>query len=79
MITEKNTIVKIKVVNLLGDVELDVVAKEKITSAVEMGINKIYVPSANSGEVQNLMSEILDNIEIIMVNNFSQIYDGLFK
>ena len=53
--------------------------KEKITSAVEMGINKIYVPSANSGEVQNLMSEILDNIEIIMVNNFSQIYDGLFK
>ena len=21
----------------------------------------------------------LDNIEIIMVNNFSQIYDGLFK
>ena len=44
-----------------------------------MGINKIYVPSANSGEVQNLMSEILDNIEIIMVNNFSQIYDGLFK
>lgn len=33
MITEKNTIVKIKVVNLLGDVELDVVAKEKITSA----------------------------------------------
>ena len=53
--------------------------KEKITSAVEMGINKIYIPSANSGEVQNLMSEILDNIEIIMVNNFSQIYDGLFK
>lgn len=53
--------------------------KEKISTAVNEGVNKIYVPSANADDLSQLEKEIITNVEIIMVNNFSQIYDGLFK
>lgn len=53
--------------------------KEKVLAAITQGITKIFVPSANAFEVANISENITNNIEIVLVSNFTEIYDTLFK
>lgn len=53
--------------------------KEKVVAATTEGITKVFVPSANAFEVANISENITNNIEIILVSNFTEIYDALFK
>lgn len=53
--------------------------KEKVVAATTEGITKVFVPSANAFEVANISENITNNIEIVLVNNFTEIYDALFK
>ena len=47
--------------------------------ATTEGITKVFVPSANASEVANISENITNNIEIVLVSNFTEIYDALFK
>ena len=53
--------------------------KEKVVAATIEGITKVFVPSANAFEVANISENITNNIEIVLVSNFTEIYDALFK
>lgn len=53
--------------------------KEKVVVATTEGITKVFVPSANAFEVANISENITNNIEIVLVSNFTEIYDALFK
>ena len=53
--------------------------KEKVVAATTEGITKVFVPSANAFEVANISENITNNIEIVLVSNFTEIYDALFK
>ena len=53
--------------------------KEKVLAAITQGITKIFVPSANAFEVANISENITNNIEIVLVSNFTEIYETLFK
>ena len=66
-------------ISLKGDILPVGGLKEKIIAAKENGIVKFFLPSANGEELANIDSEILSNIEIVMVSNFSEIYSALFK
>ena len=53
--------------------------KEKVLAAITQGITKIFVPSSNAFEVANISENITNNIEIILVSNFNEIYEAIFK
>ena len=53
--------------------------KEKISTAATEGISKIFVPAENAYEVANISENITNNIEIVLVSNFNEIYESLFK
>ena len=53
--------------------------KEKISTSVTEGINKIFVPAANAYEVASISENITNNIEIVLVSSFNEIYETLFK
>ena len=53
--------------------------KEKIIGAYNEGINKIFIPTANKIDIEELPDKIHDNIEIILVKDYQEIYQNLFK
>lgn len=53
--------------------------KEKISAAVIEGISRVFVPAANAYEVTSIDENITNNIEIVLVSNFTEIYEVLFK
>ena len=53
--------------------------KEKLISAKISGINKIYLPMTNKRDVISLSNEITDNLNIIYVSDYFDIYHDLFK
>lgn len=53
--------------------------KEKIISAYNEGISKIYIPNANHNDLKLIDEDILNKIEIIEVDNYLEIFNDLFK
>ena len=53
--------------------------KEKIIGAYNMGIKTIFIPKDNIFDLELLPKELLDDMEIILVSNYSEIYQKLFK
>lgn len=53
--------------------------KEKIIGAYNEGINKIFIPSGNKIDTEDLPNKIIDNVEIILVKDYKEIYNELFK
>ena len=53
--------------------------REKIILAMESGINIIYMPKDNENDIMELKDIINDNLKIIFVNNYYEIYKDLFK
>lgn len=53
--------------------------KEKIIGAYNQGIKKIFIPAANKNDLIEINSQIRSKIEIILVNDYLEIFNQLFK
>lgn len=53
--------------------------KEKLISAVTNGIDIVYLPLESSKEISSLPSEVKDRLNIILVEDYEDIYKSLFK
>lgn len=53
--------------------------KEKIIAAYNKNIKVVYMPKSNSEDLENVPKLILDNMEVIPVSNFNEVYTKLFK
>lgn len=53
--------------------------KEKLIAAVTNGIDTVYLPLASSKELSDLPSEVKDKLNIILVEDYEDIYKSLLK
>lgn len=53
--------------------------KEKLVGAYNNNIKVVYMPKSNESDLLEIPKVVLDNIEIRLVSNFSEVYNGLFK
>ena len=53
--------------------------KEKIITAYNYGIKKVYIPDENKNELEYLPKKIINQIEIICVKKYEEIYKDLFN
>ena len=53
--------------------------KEKLIAAYNKNIKVVYMPKSNSEDLENVPKLILDNMEVIPVSNFNEVYTKLFK
>ena len=53
--------------------------KEKSLGAYQAGVNKMFVPKLNEADLSDIPKEVKDKIEIVLVQNYMDIYDNLFK
>ena len=53
--------------------------KEKSLGAYQAGVNKMFVPKLNEADLSDIPKEVKDKIEIVLVQNYIDIYDDLFK
>ena len=65
-------------ISLRGDVLKIGGLKEKVIGAYNEGIKRIYIPESNKNELEDIPKLIKDDIKIILVKNYQEIYDALF-
>ena len=53
--------------------------KEKLIAAYNKNIKVVYMPKSNSEDLKDVPKEITDNMEIIPVSSFNEVYTKLFK
>ena len=53
--------------------------KEKLISAVTNGITTVYLPLELSKELILLPSEVKDRLDIVLVEDYEDVYKRLFK
>ena len=53
--------------------------KEKLIAAYNKNIKVVYMPKGNIEDLENVPKVILDNMEVIPVSNFNEVYTKLFK
>ncbi|MEG0123938.1 MAG: endopeptidase La [Malacoplasma sp.] len=53
--------------------------KEKTISAFRGGVNKIFMPKEDERYLDDIPKEILSKINITLVDNYDDVYNGLFK
>ena len=53
--------------------------KEKLIAAYNKNIKVVYIPTSNMDDLKNIPKIILEQLEIIPVSNFSEVYTKLFK
>ena len=53
--------------------------KEKLIGAYNENIKQIYIPASNALDLEEVPKEVKDNMEIILVNSFKEVYTKLFK
>ena len=66
-------------IGLRGDILKVGGIKEKVIGAYNDGVTKIFVPYANSCDVDELPAIIKDNVDIILVKKYEEIFKDLFK
>ena len=66
-------------ISLRGDVLEVGGIKEKILSAYNNKITKIFIPVANEKDLEDIPDKILSKLKILRVNNYIDIYNDLFK
>ena len=52
--------------------------KEKVISSYNVGIKRIYIPEDNIQDLSNIPKKVLNNMEIITVSNFTEVYKDIF-
>lgn len=65
-------------ISLNGDILKVGGIKEKIIGAYNNNIKTIYLPTSNELDLEEIPTEIKENIEIKLVKNYSEIYEELF-
>ena len=53
--------------------------KEKLISAVTNGIDTVYLPLDSSKDLVSLPNEVRDKLNIILVEDYEDLYKQLFK
>ena len=53
--------------------------KEKLVAAYNKNIKVVFMPKSNSEDLKNVPKQITDNMEIIPVSSFNEVYTKLFK
>ncbi len=53
--------------------------KEKMIGAFNAGIKKVYIPNENSEELTKLPKKIIKEMEIVAVNDFTEVYNDIFN
>ncbi len=53
--------------------------REKAIGAYNAKVNKIFIPKENEKDLEDIPSEIKDNLKIIFVENYDEVYKQLFK
>ena len=66
-------------ISLMGNILEIGGLKEKTIGAYNANIKKIFIPKANEKDLEELPKEIKDNIKIVIVDNYKDVYKELFK
>ena len=66
-------------VTLRGDILAIGGLKEKLISALVNNITKVYIPKSNKKDLEEVDSEVKNKLEIVLVDNYIEIYNDLFK
>ena len=66
-------------ISLRGDVLKIGGLKEKIIGAYNNGVKKIYIPYANNCDVSEIPEQIREDIKIILVKNYKEMFNIIFK
>ncbi|HBA37650.1 MAG TPA: endopeptidase La, partial [Firmicutes bacterium] len=53
--------------------------KEKLISAYNAGIRRVFIPDENESDLYLLPKKVLKNMEIVCVNSFTEVYMDVFK
>lgn len=53
--------------------------REKSTAAYNSGIKTIYIPKDNEVDLDEIPDEVKENLNIVLVSNYMELYDILFK
>ena len=53
--------------------------KEKVIGAYNYGIDVVYLPASNELDLEEIPKEIKEKMNIILVNNYQEIYENLFS
>ena len=53
--------------------------KEKLTAAYKKGIKRIFLPKENEKDLSDLSEEVRSGLEIVPVENYSEIYEAIFE
>jgi len=66
-------------ISLKGDVLKVGGIKEKLVSTYNSGIKRVYIPKGNERDLSSVPKKILDNLEIIPVSVFTEVYKDIFN
>ena len=66
-------------IDLYGDILKVGGIKEKIIGAYNDNFNTIFIPKENENDLKSIPKNIKDNINIICVNTFEEVYKYIFK
>ena len=77
--TISNDIAMTGEITLMGNVLEIGGLKEKTIGAYNSNVKKIFIPKANEKDLEELPKEVKDNIKIILIDNYKEIYKELFK
>lgn len=53
--------------------------KEKVISSYNRGIKRIFIPTENIGDIMEIPNKVSENINIVPVNNFTEVYEMVFE
>ena len=53
--------------------------KEKVIGAYNQGVNTIFIPKTNENDLEEITNEIKKKVKFILVDNYKEIYDNIFK
>ena len=66
-------------ISLRGDILPVGGIKEKLIGAFNNGIRTVYLPKENKNDLNKVPEYVIDNLEIVLVSNYKEIYKKLFK
>ena len=52
--------------------------KEKVISSYNQGIKRIFIPTENIKDIMEIPTKVSENINIVPVNNFTEVYEMVF-
>ena len=53
--------------------------REKTIGAYNAKVEKIFIPKENEKDIEDIPNEIKDNIKIVLVSKYEEIYKQIFK